>query len=130
MEHCLGNGYHRLEDEISGIENYANMRGGRFNAYLEEGVRKGKCWQLQEGPDYYGSAASGANKSRNYDHFVKVVPLYQLNLWTQDCQKSPNAYGKLIQGYRNLPSYPADNGQQQLNFMRSFCDSTQIDFLD
>ena len=130
VEHCLGNGYHRLEDEISGIENYANMRGGRFNAYLEEGVRKGKCWQLQEGPDYYGSAASGANKSRNYDHFVKVVPLYQLNLWTQDCQKSPNAYGKLIQGYRNLPSYPADNGQQQLNFMRSFCDSTQIDFLD
>ena len=130
VEHCLGNGYHRLEDEISGIENYANMRGGRFNAYLEEGVRKGKSWQLQEGPDYYGSAATGANSSRNYDHFVKVVPLYQLNLWTQDCGKSPNAYGKLIQGYRTLTNKPSDNGKQQINFMRSFCDSTQIDFLD
>ncbi len=130
VEHCLGNGYHRLEDEVSGIEAYSNMRGGRFNAYLEEGVRKGKPWQLQEGPDYYGSAATGANGSRNYDHFVKVVPLYQLNLWTQDCQKSPNAYGKVIQGYRTLANNPSDNGQQQINFMRNFCDSTQIDFLD
>ena len=129
VEHCLGNGYHRLEDEISGIEAYANMRGGRFNAYLEEGVRKGKSWQLQEGPDYYGSELN-ANNSRNYDHFVKVVPLYQLNLWTQDCQKSPNAFGKVIQGYRTLTNNPSDNGKQQINFMRNFCDSTQIDFLD
>lgn len=130
VEHTLGNGYHRLEDEVSGIENYSNMRGGRFNAYLEEGVRKGKPWQLQEGPDYYGSAADGPNNSRNYDHFVKVVPLYQLALWTQDCGYSPDAYGKVIQGYRTLQNNPSDNGQQQLNFMRNFCDSTQIDFLD
>lgn len=130
VEHKLGSGYHRLEDEITGVDAYSGMRGGRFETYLEEGVRKGVCWQLQDGPDYHGNAADGTNGSRNYDHFVKVVPLYQLNLWTQDCEKSPNAYGKVIQGYRNLKNNPSDNGQQQLNFMRNFCDSTKIDFLD
>ena len=47
MEHKLkskkayGNGYHRLEDEVTGIDDYSGMRGGRFQVYLEEGVRKG-----------------------------------------------------------------------------------------
>ena len=129
VEHKLGTGYHRLEDEVSGIDAYKGMRGGRFEAYLEEGVRKGVSWQLQDGPDYHGAEPT-ADGSRNYDHFVKVVPLYQLNLWTQDCGKSPNAYGKVIQGYRTLTNNPGDSGKQQINFMRNFCDSTQIDFLD
>ena len=129
-QHKEGNGYHRLEDEKSGVDAYSGMRGGRFEVYLEEGVRKGVSWQLMDGPDYHNAEASGANNSRNYDHFVKLVPLYQLNLWTQDCGKSPNAYGKVIQGYRNLSSNPSDSGKQQINFMRNFCDSTQIDFLD
>ncbi len=131
VEHKEGKGYHRLEDEVTGIDDYRGTRGGRFETYLEEGVRKGVCWQLQDGPDYHGAAADGQNGSRNYDHFVKVVPLYQLNLWTQDCEKSPNAYGKVIQGYRNLAgtSTSLSSGQQQLNFMRNFCDSTKINFL-
>lgn len=131
VEHKVGKGYHRLEDEVTGIDDYRGTRGGRFETYLEEGVRKGVCWQLQDGPDYHGAAADGQNGSRNYDHFVKVVPLYQLNLWTQDCEKSPNAYGKVIQGYRNLAgtSTNLSCGQQQLNFMRNFCDSTKINFL-
>ena len=85
------------------------MRGGRFNAYLEEGVRKGVQWQLQDGPDYHGSAfnnvevndqdENGNNlgmittKSRNFDHFVKVVPFWQLTLYTEECKASPTAFG-------------------------------------
>lgn len=131
VEHKVGTGYHRLEDEITGVDAYSGTRGGRFETYLEEGVRKGVCWQLQDGPDYHGHAKDGPNESRNYDHFVKVVPLYQINLWTQDCEKSPNAYGKVIQGYRNQSgtSTSLSCGQQQLNFMRNFCDSTRINFL-
>ncbi|MDO4930476.1 MAG: M60 family metallopeptidase [Bacteroidales bacterium] len=148
VQHKLGSGYHRLEDEVSGVDSYSSLRGGRFQVYLEEGVRKGVSWQLQDGPDYHGTTASsvtvaGENydgsrtgsyvttTSRNYDHFVKLVPLWQLELYCYEANKAPNAYGKVLEGVRNYANeqYLSD-GQLQIKFMRSFCDSTQIDFLD
>ncbi len=47
--------YLRLEDENSGIDEYAGMRGGRMQTYFEEGVCKGVSWQLQDGPDYHNA---------------------------------------------------------------------------
>lgn len=146
VEHNLGSGYHRLEDEYSGIDEYKGLRGGRFEAYLEEGVRKGVSWQLQDGPDYHGttpatSSVSGedynGNKtstvtasSRNYDHFVKVVPFWQLELYCLTAAKSPDAFGKVIEGVRTYANESSlSNGQLQIKFMRSFCDSTGINFL-
>lgn len=142
---AYGNGYHRLEDENSGIDEYRGMRGGRFQVYLEEGVRKGVSWQLQDGPDYHGSTptqvsvqgqdADGKSTGnvttswRNYDHFVKVVPLWQLVLYTQEAGQSPDAYGKVIEGIRKASDTNMTNGKYQVKFMKRFCDSTRINFL-
>ena len=147
VEHTLGSGYHRLEDETSGIDEYSGLRGGRFEAYLEEGVRKGVSWQLQDGPDYHGATpesssvagedyngnktATVTTTSRNYDHFVKVVPFWQLELYCLTAGKAPDAFGKVIEGIRTYANESSmSNGQLQIKFMRSFCDSTQTNFLD
>lgn len=142
---AYGTGYHRLEDESSGIDDYSGMRGGRFEVYLEEGVRKGVSWQLQDGADYHGtepttvtvtgqdengkSTGSVTTTWRNYDHFVKVVPLYQLMLYTQEVGASPDAFGKMIEGMRKASDTNMTNGKYQLKMMRRFCDSTQVNFL-
>lgn len=141
---AYGNGYHRLEDENSGIDTYSGMRGGRFEVYLEEGVRKGISWQLQDGPDYHGTTPekvsvkdqdeNGKELStittdiRNYDHFVKVVPFWQLELYTIEAGAATNAWGNFIQTYRdgfNQTKFNT-NGKQQIEMIRRFCDAAKI----
>ncbi len=146
-QHKEGDGTHRLEDEHSGIDSYSGWRGGRFQVYLEEGVRKGISWQLQDGPDYHGTTpgektvtgqdyngnATGVvtTTSRNYDHFVKVVPFYQLALYTFDAGKAPETYGKVFESVRleNDADRSLSNGQLQIKAMKRFCDAAQINFL-
>ena len=135
-----------LEKRLGGINEYKKLNGGRFQCYLEEGVRQGKNWMTQEGPDYFNSKLQDRTVQdedyngkktgevtipwKNYDHFVRVVPMWQLLLYTQAADKSENAYGKVIEGIRNYPNEEKlTNGQLQIKFMRSFCDSTQINFL-
>lgn len=135
-----------LEKRLKGIKDYKNLNGGRFQCYLEEGVRQGKNWMTQEGPDYFNSViknyiVQGEDYDgrklgkvtvswKNYDHFVRVVPLWQLLLYTEEAGKSPNAYGKVMEGIRRLSDEnKLTNGQLQIKFMRSFCDSTRINFL-
>ena len=124
--------YLRLEDEVSGVGEYAKMRGGRMQVYFEEGVRKGVPWQLQDGPDFHGETPThkyGNDKlSRNYDHFVKLVPFWQLNLWGTMAEKSPYIITKVIESIRTA-SNSGTNGQQQINWMKLACDSAKLDLL-
>ena len=125
-------GYLRLEDEVTGINDYSGMRGGRFQTYFEEGLRKGVQWQLQDGPDYHGAEKSGTNNSRNYDHFVKLAPFHQLQMWGDAAGKHPHIIGKVIEGLRNTSASTLramDNGEQQVNWMKTACDSTGLDLL-
>lgn len=122
----------RLEDEVTGVNDYSGMRGGRMQTYFEEGLRKGIQWQLQDGPDYHGSTPSGTNNSRNYDHFVKLVPFWQLNLWGTLAGKCPYIIPMAIEGLRQTPSSTLsamDNGKMQVNWMKLACDSAQINLL-
>lgn len=139
--------WHNLEDEETGIYDYSGMCGGRFNSYLNEGVRKGRPWQLQEGPDYFSDykddnmvtvereEADGTKTgemvtvpSRNFDHFVKVVPFWQLELYCMEMGVDYHAFGKMIEAVRK-DNTQRTNGQHQIQFMRTFCDSTKINFL-
>ena len=140
VQHKLGNGYHRLEDE-----GWNGPRGERIQAYLQSGVCEGNLWQLQPGPDSYGKTfekvtvrgqdangnATGEVTTTAYGHdvFVKLVPLYQLLMWTEGIEMSKDAYKKLYEGLRNYKGNEWTNGQQQIRFMRMFCDSTRINFL-
>lgn len=146
-KNAYGTGYHRLEDENSGIDSYSGWRGGRFEAHLEEGVRKGVSWQLQDGPDYHGttpdttsvtgqdangnSTGSVTTTSRNYDHFLKVVPFHQLTLFTEEVGAAPTSWGRLIQSYRDGFSTATfnTNGKQQVEFMRRMCAATGYNLL-
>ncbi|MBQ0049515.1 MAG: M60 family metallopeptidase [Bacteroidales bacterium] len=122
----------RLEDERTGVNDYSGTRGGRMQTYFEEGLRKGVQWQLQDGPDYHGAAESGTNNSRNYDHFVKLVPFWQMNLWGTLAGKCPDIIPMVIESIRNTPSSTLsamNNGQQQVNIMKLACDSAKIDLL-
>lgn len=67
----------RLEHErINGGD--GNMIGGRFNAYLNNGILKGENWLIQAGPD---KRSGGDNRPMVHDHFVKLAPLWQLELY-------------------------------------------------
>ena len=140
--------YLRLEDETSGIGEYSSTRGGRMQTYFEEALRKGIAWQLQDGPDYHGATAEkkevvGYNAdgkligmvtttSRNYDHFVKLVPFWQLNLWGTSAGKCPDIIPMVIQSIRTTENYSSTyntNGKKQVNWMKLACDSTGIDLL-
>lgn len=138
----------RLEDEWSGIDEYSSMRGGRMQTYFEEALRKGVAWQLQDGPDYHGATpdtkvvkgedANGnsmgdvTTTSRNYDHFVKLVPFWQLNLWGTLAKKCPDIITMVLESIRTTPNYGSTyntNGKQQVNWMKLACDSAKIDLL-
>lgn len=147
--HFSGNkNWMRLEDEYSGVDSYSGMRGGRMQTYFEEGVRKGVAWQLQDGPDYHGTVpgektvtgydADGNSigpvktTSRNYDHFVKLVPFWQLNLWGTMAGKSPDIIPMVIEGIRTDANYTSKYntaGKQQVNWMKLACDSTGLNLL-
>lgn len=141
-----GTGWLRLESEVSGIEDYSGLKGGRFNAYLENGVRKGISWQLQDGPDYYGSDFNtytvydedyAGNRlptqvtvqSRNFDHFLKLAPLWQLQLYADQCGYAPDVYAKVMEALRRADDSNMSNGMYQMRFMRLVCDSTGLNFL-
>lgn len=144
----FGNGYHRLEDERSGIDEYSGMRGGRFQAYIEEGVRKGVSWQLQDGPDYHGTAFDEkevtdqdengtplgkiTTKTRNFDHFLKVVPFWQLELYTKEAKAAPEAFGTFYNSYREgfkVIDFPT-SGKQQIEMIRRFCEAAKLNLCD
>lgn len=140
--------FYRLESEVTGINNYAGMKGGRFNCYLEEGVRKGVSWQLQNGPDYSGSGfdrvtvpnegydgnRTGRDTTvltKNFDHFVKLVPLWQLQLYCHQAGFSPDIWAKLHQAWRTttMNNGTPSSGKYQIRFMQLVCDSTKMNFL-
>ncbi len=147
----------RLESENSPVYNSADelqlqATGGRFNCYLLQNVCEGVTWQFANGGDYHGQTAtdytvtdededgneiSGATFTgprRNYDHFVKVAPLWQLQLYSDPAGFSPDLYAKVMKGLRgasdkNSKGQSMTNGQQQIRFIRTVCDSTKLNFL-
>ena len=139
-QHRLGGGYHRLEDESCSINGSSSVRGGRFNCYLENGVRLGNVWQRQEGADYYGysddeytvtneDGETVTTTSRNYDHFVKLAPFWQLELFCLECGFAPDAWADWFEYLRNN-SAASTAGKQQIKFITQFSILAGYDFLD
>lgn len=123
----------RLEHENPGsgwANDFMNGIGGRFNCYLNFGIRMGNNWLCQEGPDYYGQALFGTPARRNYDHFVKLVPMWQIQLYFHQAGFSPDIYAKVSERMRTMDLSNYSNGQLQLNFMRTLIDSTGQDVTD
>lgn len=138
----------RLEDEVTGINDYKGMRGGRMQTYFEEGLRKGVQWQLQDGPDWHAETPTAVTVTgrdengndlgqvnttwRHYDHFVKLAPFWQLNLWGTVANKNPYIITKVIEAIRVTDNYTSTyntNGKQQINWMKLACQGAEMDLL-
>lgn len=118
----------RLEKENSG-----GTIGGRFNAYLNNGLLKGQEWGIQGGPDKdYGI---GSNGYWGGDHFVKLAPLWQLQLYYHVAGEynswyKPFFWSEIFEKVRNTDETGLSNGQLQINFVKNACDAVQENLTD
>ncbi|MDH8700670.1 hypothetical protein M2138_000001 [Dysgonomonadaceae bacterium PH5-43] len=112
----------RLEHEnCRALEGGSNVIGGRFNAHLNNGVLKGEKWLYQWGPD-------GGS-----DPFVKLVPLWQLNLYFKIADtewRKEDWYGDICEEVRLQSDAGLVNGDHQINFMMRACKYTQTDLTE
>jgi hypothetical protein len=111
----------RLEHEkIDGGD--GNVIGGRFNAYLNSALVAKEQWLCQRGPDKMEGYENGG------DHFVKLAPLWQLQLFFAIAGHGPvNFYADIFEKVRNTDESRLSNGELQLNFMRNTCDVLKVD---
>lgn len=123
-QYCFNPNALRLEDEQINSGD-GNMTGGRFNAYLNNGVVKGQQWLCQQGPDRMKDYENGS------DHFVKLCPLWQLQLYYAAAGKgNKDLYADITEIVRNTDEKGLSNGQLQLNFMKNVCDVQKEDLTD
>lgn len=102
-----------------------NMVGGRFNAYLNNGIVKGQQWLCQQGPDKMKDYENGS------DHFVKLCPLWQLQLYYAAAGRgNKDLYADVTEIVRNTDEKGMSNGRLQLNFMKNACDVQKEDLTD
>lgn len=145
VELKLSQGRGNWDYRMDGINDYRTFMGGRFNCYLEEGVRKGGCWLTHRGPDFGEPTKEITIANEDYegrptgkdttllcgpsDHFVKLAPLWQLQLYCEAIGASPGIYAKVCESVRNTDESRMSNGQLQMKFMRTVCDSSRLNFL-
>lgn len=128
VQYCYTPGNLRLEHE-----NIGGTRGGRFNAYLNSGIIKGQEWGLQGGPDAeYGADSNG---KWGGDHFVKLAPLWQLQLYYHIAGEGnswykPYFWAEIFEKVRNTDETGLTDGQLQINFVKNACDAVQEDLSD
>ena len=107
--------------------------GGRYNAYLNEAHVVKEPYLTHEGPDYKKGSMNGTGLRG--DHFVKLVPLWQLTLyfdiagegnsWHTDSFWAPINWKAINDDRTNL-----SNGERFVNFMKNCMDSGKTDLSD
>lgn len=107
--------------------------GGRITAYMESAFVHGQPWLTQAGPDRWDR-----ERPRDWggDHFVKLVPLWQLQLYFAVAGEGNNWENKdfYSQIYTKAIDAPHEKGKTdayyQLNFIKNACDAAQLDLTD
>ena len=110
----------RLETENC-ADRMGGIIGGRFNSYLNSALVYKENWLCQYGPDKRKDYEDGG------DHFVKVAPLWQLQLYMNVAGRGPaDFYPQMFEIARKaeIPKTEDgknDNGALQLEFMKNAC---------
>lgn len=128
----INDGYYNGYETGTGLGKGNNIVGGRFNAFLNNGVLKGQRWLCQYGPDAMRSSGTEPDwKSGNGDHFVKLCVLWQLELYYQVVHpEKKDWYGDVAEKVRNTNESRLSNGALMLNFMKNTCDAVKEDLTD
>ena len=121
----LNPSYINLEQEHHNDGDGNHVTGGRFNSFLQAALINGEQWLCQKGPDKLTDYQNGG------DHFVKLCPLWQLQLYCNVAGKgNPDTYPDIFEIVRKQNDAGISNGQHQLNFMKNVCDVNKQDFTD
>lgn len=106
--------------------------GGRITSYMESAFINKYQWLTQPGPDRWDR-----KNERDWggDHFVKLVPLWQLQLYhvvagEGNTWYQPDFYADIYIRAIDNEKEPKDAAEAQLNFVKQACDVTQTDLTD
>ncbi len=107
--------------------------GGRITAYMESAFIHRQPWLTQAGPDRWDR-----ERPRDWggDHFVKLVPLWQLQLYFAVAGQgnswgNSNFYGDIFTKAIDAPQTKGkSDAYYQLEFIKNACDATKLDLSD
>ncbi|MCR5183761.1 MAG: M60 family metallopeptidase [Opitutales bacterium] len=111
----------RLERE-SCRDYHGQIVGGRYSDFLQSAIVNGEVWLCQSGPDKHSDYEDGSG-----DPFVKLIPLWQLTLYTKVAELGPKDFWPQMFELARLADVPKtkegkdDNGKIQLEFMLNAC---------
>ncbi len=124
-QYKLSPGWIRIENEVCNDGEGNSVEGGRFNSYLQSAIIAGEQWLCQKGQDKMTDYQNGG------DHFVKLGPLWQIQLYCNVAGKgNRDTYPDIFELVRRQNDEGISNGQHQLNFMKNVCDVNKQDFTD
>lgn len=127
----------RLEDE--GINcSLGWARGGRIQNFIDMDVTKtvknvySEAYHTTAGEDYHWQNET-VYANATTDHFVALVPLWQMILYTMGdaAGYAPDAFPGMYTDMRqNFSSYNSKtSAEKRLNFFRVFCEQAQLNFI-
>lgn len=108
--------------------------GGRITAYMESAFVHNQPWLTQAGNDRWDR-----ERPRDWggDHFVKLVPLWQLQLYfavagENNSWGNPDFYGDVFIRAVDAPASEKEEqaSYYQLEFIKNACDAAQLDLTD
>lgn len=106
--------------------------GGRMTSYMESAFIKKQEWLTQAGPDRWER-----KNPRDWggDHFVKLIPMWQLELYFFVAGKGnawykPDFFADINIKAIDRNDLPKDAAEAQLEFVRQACISSQLDLTD
>ena len=121
----------KLEREV--LRDYdGRIAGGRITAYMESAFVHKQEWLTQAGPDRWDRF-----RARDWggDHFVKLVPFWQLQLFYKlagegNSWYQPDFYADIFIKAGNRRDLPKNDGEAQLEFIKQACEVTKTDLTD
>lgn len=121
----------KLEREV--LRDYdGRIAGGRITAYMESAFIHEQEWLTQAGNDRWDRL-----RPRDWggDHFVKLVPLWQLQLFYKvagmgNSWYQPDFYADIFIKAIEREDLPANDGEAQLEFIKRACEVTKTDLTD
>ncbi|WP_185955179.1 M60 family metallopeptidase [Solitalea koreensis] len=126
----VSDGYYNIEESGSGSVAGNSMPGGRYNAFLNNALLKKQVWLYQYGPDC-GNGTTWQTTGTPADHFVKLIPLWQLVIYYQYVHPEKKDWFKdIAEKMRTEDQSGFSDGQLILNFMKNTCDAVKEDLTE
>lgn len=116
----------RLEHEGGRTMEGMQVRGARFDWYVNSAVVNKELWQFQKGPDD-GSREPG---ERCGDCFVILCPMWQMYLYNTVARGNELFYPRIFKNVRDTDESQWGTGKIRMAYLDRCCDAAELDFSD